>query len=98
MSKQKFNVGDKVKILDTGSKDGWVDEMQETVGELGVVVEYDKSREDYLVVIEAISTEWWYRDGDLKLVSSAVTNDTLDVQTCIDFLLNNGYKVTSEKL
>ena len=28
MSKQKFNVGDKVKILDTGSKGGWADEMQ----------------------------------------------------------------------
>lgn len=98
MSKQKFNVGDKVKILDTGSKDGWVDEMQETVGELGIVVEYDKSCKDYLVVIEAISHEWWYRDDDLKLVSSVVTNDTLDVQTCINFLTSNGYKVTLEKL
>lgn len=97
MSKQKFNVGDEVKILDTGSKGGWVDEMQSTVGKYGIVQKYDKSCEDYLICTD--STEWWYRDDDLELVESAVvTNDTLDVQTCIDFLLSNGYKVTLEKL
>lgn len=92
MSKQKFNVGDKVKILDTGSKGGWVSEMQNTVGQNGIVQKYDEYCEDYLIRTD--STEWWYFDDDLELVS----NDTLDVQTCIDFLASNGYKVTLEKL
>lgn len=96
MSKQKFNVGDKVKILDTGEKAGWVDEMQSTVGKYGIVQEYDEYCEDYLVCTD--SAEWWYRNDDLELVSSAVTNNTIDVQTCIDFLTSNGYKVTLEKL
>ena len=67
MSKQKFNVGDKVKILDTGSKGGWADEMQSTVGKYGIVQKYDKYCEDYLVCTD--SAEWWYREDDLELVS-----------------------------
>ena len=70
--------------------------MQNTVGENGIVQMYDKHGEDYLVCTG--SDQWWYRDDDLELVSSAVTNDTLDVQTCIDYLTSNGYKVTLEKL
>lgn len=97
MSKQMFNVGDKVKILDTGSKEGWVYDMQTTVGSFGVIDDYDHNPEEYRVILTG-GMHWWYRNDDLELVSSALTNDILDVQTCTAFLTSNGYKVTLEKL
>lgn len=97
MSKRKFNVGDKVKILDTGSKEEWIDRMQGTVGMSGVVQEYDKCEPSYLVETDG-GVKWWYYADNLKLVSSTVSEITLDIQTCIDYLTSNGYKVTLEKL
>ena len=54
----KFNIGDKVKILDTGSKLGWWWPMSETVGKVGIVKEYDKVNQKYLV--ETDDAIWCY--------------------------------------
>lgn len=96
MSKQKFNVGDKVKISPSGSMRNWCDEMLGYIGKVGYISSYDPCNNLYFVGFD--DNENYGYDGDrLELVDSVI-DDTLDVQTCIDFLLSNGYKVTLEKL
>lgn len=65
----KFNIDDKVKILDTGSKLGWVYDMQTTVGSFGVIDDYDRNIGEYRVILTN-GVCWWYRDDDLELVNT----------------------------
>lgn len=69
----KFNIGDKVKILDTGKKTGWIDDMQSTIGMSGVVDEYSMHTKEYKVMLTD-GRYWWYNEDNLELVNTEETN------------------------
>lgn len=72
MSKQKFNVGDKVKILDTGNALALWYPIKETVVNVGFVKEYDKVNQKYVVKTE--DAIWRCRPDNLELVKTEETN------------------------
>lgn len=97
--KQKFNVGDTVRILDAGNKAGWVKEMDELIGYVGDISDYDPVDKLYQVSFDKDSS-WWYSEDSLSLVHSNVNvcNDQqlLTIQQAITLLKSNGYKIYKE--
>lgn len=105
---QKFNVGDKVKITGEGSKEGWVDEMEDYVGKIGNVTIYDSRDNSYQVEFPDTLVLWWYKPDNLELVEPAVkvvqpqvvtnntTSELLTIEQAIHLLKSNGYKVYKE--
>jgi hypothetical protein len=57
----KFKVGDKVKIVE-GSRRGWVPLMDKCIGRSGVI-QYTDGRGDFLVVIDAYTSWYFYPDS-----------------------------------
>lgn len=72
MSKKKFNVGDKVKILDTGNALALWYPVKETVVNVGFIKEYDKVNQKYLVKTD--DAIWRCRPNNLELVNTEETN------------------------
>ncbi len=65
----KFKKGDEVKILDKGDKSGWVDEMEETIGMVGIVGDDLQDNSVYVTLGE--DDCWLYSADNLELVDDS---------------------------
>ena len=71
-----FKVGDLVKVsrIDNTNRDLYVSGLDDFVGEVGIVVEYDKSDNSYRVKLDLDKYYWFYEEW-LELVYTNQTNN-----------------------
>lgn len=71
-----FKVGDLVKVLrvDSANRNLYVSDLDDFVGEVGTIVEYDESDNSYHVKLD-LDRHYWFCEEWLELVYTNQTNN-----------------------
>lgn len=88
----KFKIGDKVKIARKYQKGffRFADYMDETIGEVGLIVEVDTSDHTYKVAIQDRGVTFWYLGESLEFVNAQAPLNKIVVVDCDEFSFKQG--------